>query len=50
MIKKSDRVRSIKTMFLKTAGASEELVYHIENNISVINNVYRPTSQKNILI
>ena len=46
MKKESSRTKSLKSIFLKTAGASEELIYHVENDISVIDNLYRPSSKK----
>ena len=46
MKKESSRTKSLKSLFLKTAGASEELIYHIENNVSIIDNLYRPSSEK----
>lgn len=42
-----ERKKNISYIYKKASGLiSEDLVYHIENNISPINNIYRPSSKK----
>jgi len=46
MIKKT-RMSSLKYLYKVASNqVSKDLVYHIENNISIIDNVFRPTSEK----
>jgi hypothetical protein len=44
--KKKKRADDIRDILIKNANISEELRYHIENDISVIDNVFRPSSEK----
>jgi len=42
---KKSRKKEISRIHKMSGGISKNLSYHIENNISILNNVFRPTSQ-----
>ena len=42
---KDKRIKEISELYKVAKNISDDLIYHIENNISVLDNLFRPTSE-----
>ena len=44
-VNKDRRIKKISDLYKAAKNISDDLLYHIENDISVLDNIFRPTSE-----